>query len=69
MDMKKKRVAIVKGIDGYIEMTPLAEYCRERGWVILEEYIIIEMPTGKELLKFKRDVKDGKIVVLKKGGS
>ena len=66
--MKQNRVAIVKGIDRYLEMTPLAEYCRQRGWVVLQEYVVIEKPTGKELSKFRRDVKDGKIVIIKKGG-
>ena len=62
--MKRNQVAIAKGIDGYLEMTPLAEYCRERGWVIVEESVTIKMPTGKELLHLQRDVKNGKIKII-----
>ena len=62
--MKKPTVTIVKGKDSYIEMTPLAEYCLQQGFVIVREEVNIEMPKGKELLRFNRDVKDGKIKIV-----
>ena len=66
---KKPTVTIVKGKDDYLEITPLAEYCRQRGLKVILEAVTIEMPTGKELLRFNRDVRDGKIIIIKKGGS
>jgi hypothetical protein len=70
MDMKKNKIAIAKCIDGYLDLTSLAEYCREQGFVVAQEYVIIEKPTGrKEKLIFQQNVRAGKIIVVKKGGS
>lgn len=66
-DMKKNTIAIAKGIDGYLEMTPLAAYCHERGLKVLQEYVIIEKPRGSALKRFNKDVKENKIVVIRKG--
>ena len=63
--MKESNLKIAKGTDAYIQMTALAEYCRQRGWAIIEETVTIEMPTGKELKQFKQDVRDGKIKIIK----
>jgi phage-related protein len=60
----KPTVKITKGKDGYIEITALSEYCRQRGWRIIEETVTIEMPKGKELLQFKRDVQEGKVIII-----
>ena len=65
--MKKNSIAIAKGLDDYLEMTPLAQYCHERGWVILQEYVIVEKPKGSALKRFNKDVKESKIIVIKKG--
>ncbi len=60
----KKTIKITKGKDEFIEITALAEYCRQRGYSIIEETVTIKMPTGKELLQLKRDVKTGKIKII-----
>jgi len=60
----KSIVKIIKGTDDYIQMTALSEICRQKGWVIIEERVTIEMPTGKELRQFNKDVRDGKIRVV-----
>ena len=60
----KKSVKITKGKDRYIEITALSEYCRHRGWRIIEESVIIEMPTGKELLELKKDLRAGTIKII-----
>ena len=59
--MKNKQVRIIKGKDSLIEMTALSEFCRQRGYRIILEAVTIEMPTGKELKRFNKDVSDGKI--------
>ena len=60
----KPIVKITKGKDSYIEMTALAEYCRQKGYKIIEESVTIEMPKGKELVRFNKDVRDGKIKII-----
>ena len=61
--MKKEQVRIIKGKeDSYVEA--LSEFCRQRGYRIIEESVIIEMPSGRELLQFKRDVRAGKIKIV-----
>jgi hypothetical protein len=67
MSMKKNRIAIAKGIDRYLEMTPLAAYCQERGLKVLQEYVIIEKPKGSALKRFNKDVKEKKIIIIRKG--
>ena len=61
----KATVKIAKGKDTFIQMTALSEYCRQKGWVIIEERVTIEMPTGKELRQFNKDVRAGKIKIIK----
>lgn len=62
--MKGKTIRLSKGKDSYLQITPLSEYCRERGWRVLMEYVHIALPTGKELRQLIRDMKDGKIKVV-----
>jgi len=61
----KATVKIAKGTDAFIQMTALSEHCRQKGWVIIEERVTIEMPTGKELRQFNKDIRDGKIIIIK----
>lgn len=63
---EKKIIRITKGNDPYLEVTPLAGYCLERGWRVVREYVDIVLPSSRELERFKRDVKNGKIIVLPK---
>ena len=67
--MKKNTIAIAKGIDvdDYLKITSLADYARENGWVIAQEFVIIEMPKGSALKRFNKDVKENKIIVIRKG--
>ncbi len=67
--MKRNQIAITKGIqrDEYLDVTTLAEYCRERGWVIAQEFVIIEKPKGSASKRFNNDVKENKIIVIRKG--
>lgn len=61
---EKKIIRIIKGNDPYLEVTPLAAYCLERGWKVVGEYVDIIRPQEGELKQFEQDVRDGKIVVL-----
>ena len=67
--MKKNRIAIAKGIavDDYLEITSLADYAREKGWVVLQEYLIIAKPSRSALKRFNKDVKENKIIIIRKG--
>ena len=67
--MKKNSIAIAKGIDvdDYLEITSLADYAREKGWVVVQEFVIIEKPTGSALKRFNKDVKENKIIIIRKG--
>lgn len=62
-DGDMKTIKITKGQDPYLEVTALSEYCRQRGWRVVNETVEIILPTGKELEQFRLDVRDGKIVV------
>jgi hypothetical protein len=61
---KRKAIRITKGQDAYLEVTPLADYCRQRGWKVIREYVDIAVPTGNEMREFLKDMKEGKIVVM-----
>ncbi len=63
----KKIVRITKGKDSFLKVTPLSEYCLQRGWKIVKEYVEIVPPRNKELKEFEKDVREGKIVVLPEG--
>lgn len=67
--MIRNQIAIAKGIqrDEYLDVTTLAEYCRERGWVIAREFVIIEKPKGSTLTRFNKDVKESKIIIIQRG--
>jgi len=67
--MKRNQIAITKGIrsDEYLDITTLAEYCRERGWIIAQEFVIIEKLQGSALKRFNKDVKENKIIIIRKG--
>lgn len=62
--MKRKTITIQKGQDPYVEMTALSEYCKQKGWRIVNETVEIAMPKGKELEQFQQDVEQGKIVLV-----
>lgn len=59
-----KTTKIQKGTDPYIEITALSEYCRQRGWKVVSETVVIVIPKGRELEQFRQDVRQGKIVVV-----
>jgi len=60
--VKKPTVKIFKGKEAYLDITALAAYCREQGYRVIEETVTIELPTGKEYLRFRKDVETGKII-------
>ena len=62
--IKGKVIRITKGKDPYLEITPLADYCLQRGWRVIREYVDIAVPTGNEMKQFLEDMKEGKIVVM-----
>lgn len=62
--MTKKNIRIQKGHDPFLEVTPIAEYAKQRGWRVLNEVVTIAMPKGKELEQFQQDIEWGKIVVV-----
>lgn len=45
-------------------VTTLADYCHQRGWKVLKEYVDIAAPTGKELKQFLEYMRHGKIIVV-----
>ena len=61
---KRKVIRITKGQDPYLMVTTLADYCHQRGWEVLKEYVDIAIPTGKEMREFLADMKDGKVIVV-----
>ena len=60
----KKTIRIQKGQDYFLEVTSLAEYSQQSGWMVISETVEIVLPTGKELEQLNKDLNDGKIVVL-----
>ena len=61
---KRKVIRIIKGRDPYLMVTTLADYCHQRGWEVLKEYVDIAVPTGNELREFLEHMRDRKITVM-----
>ena len=64
---KRKVIQITKGQDPYLQVTPLTDYCRQKGWKVIKEYVDISIPIGKEMREFLKDMKEGKIIVINSG--
>lgn len=62
--MSTKVIRITKGRDTYLQVTPLSEYAKQKGWQVLKEYVDISIPTGKEMKQLLEDMKRGKIIVV-----
>ncbi len=62
-----RTIRVTKGRDAYLKMTPLADYCRQKGWEIVREYVDIRMPEGAELEELRKDVREGRIEVIDPG--
>jgi hypothetical protein len=62
--IKGKMIRITKGKDPYLHVTPLADYCLQKGWKVIRECVDIAIPTGDEMKQFLDDMKEGKIVVM-----
>ena len=62
--IKGKVIRITKGQYPYLEVTPLADYCGQKGWKVIREYVDIAVPTGNEMKQFLEDMKKGRIVVM-----
>lgn len=60
--MSKPTAILKKGKDAYLDITSLAEYCREQGYKVIEETVTIELPTGKDYMRFRKDVESRKII-------
>jgi hypothetical protein len=45
----EKTIRIQKGQDFFLEVTSLAEYAQQSGWMVTSETVEIVLPTGKEL--------------------
>jgi len=35
----RKVIRITRGQDPYLEVTHLADYCQQKGWIVLKEYV------------------------------
>jgi hypothetical protein len=64
---KRKVIRITKGKDPDLQVTPLADYCRQKGWKVIREYVDISIPTGNEMKQFLEDMKERKIIVINSG--
>lgn len=49
-------------------VTTLADYCHQRGWEVLKEYVDIAVPMGKDMREFLQAMREGKIIVLNSNG-
>jgi len=38
--IKGKVIRITKGQDPYLEITPLVDYCLQKGWKVIREYVV-----------------------------
>jgi hypothetical protein len=63
----RKVIRITKGQDEYLQVTPLADYCRQKGWKVIREYVDIAVPTGNEMRAFLKHMRERKIIVINSG--
>lgn len=61
----KKTIKITKGKDAFLDITPLADYCRQRGFRVIQEVVTIQMPEGRELEDLSEHLKTGRLRVVK----
>ena len=54
---KRKVIRITKGKDPYLTVTTLADYCHQKGWTVVKEYVDIAIPTGQEMRQFLKDMR------------
>lgn len=62
--MSRKTIRITKGRDPYLMVTTLADYCGQKGWKVLKEYVDIVIPTGKEMRQLLEDMRNRKVIVV-----
>ena len=65
--IQRRAIRITKGQNPYIEVTALADYCQQKGWKVIKEYVDIAVPTGDEMREFLEDMKERKIIVINSG--
>lgn len=62
--IQRRAIRITKGKAPYLQITALADYCQQKGWKVIKEYVDIAVPTGDEMRELLKDMKEGKIVVM-----
>lgn len=65
--IQRRAIRITKGKAPYLQITALADYCQQKGWKVIREYVDIAVPTGNEMREFLKDIRQGKIKAINSG--